>query len=123
MGELLNAKEIGKFLQVTPRTVKRWSKKHKWTVHKFSHKDVRYLKERGVKSLNLTTLEEVPKDPLENIEPLLTKTEVCDILKCSVHILNRLHDLGLLPKIQIVPRYVRYRRCDVLKLIERRTLW
>lgn len=123
MEELLNAKQIGKFLQVTPRTVKRWSKKHKWTVNKFSHKDVRYLKEEVVKSLNLTKLEEVPKDPLENIEPLMAKKEVCEVLKCSVYILDRLHNLGLLPKIQIFPRYVRYRRSDVLKLIERRTLW
>jgi excisionase family DNA binding protein len=53
---------------------------------------------------------------------LLTTKEVCEKLKCSVYIVDRMHKLGMLPKIKIGTKTVRYKVEDLDKLIERRRL-
>ena len=53
---------------------------------------------------------------------LLTKKEVCELLQVSTYTIDRLHKLGLLPRVQISSRTIRFRIEDLKKLIERRTL-
>ena len=53
---------------------------------------------------------------------LLTGKDVCRRLNISKRTLVNLHDKGVLPKIKISPRLIRYRLSDVESLIERRKL-
>lgn len=53
---------------------------------------------------------------------LLTGKDVCQRLNISKRTLVNLHDKGVLPKIKISPRLIRYRLSDVESLIERRKL-
>lgn len=55
-------------------------------------------------------------------DQLLAGKDVCRILKISKYTLLNLHQRGVLPKVKISPRLIRYRLSDVESLIERRTL-
>ena len=53
---------------------------------------------------------------------LLTKKEVCDKLQVSGDTVDKLHELGLLPRIQVTARTIRYKIEDLKRLIDRRLL-
>lgn len=53
---------------------------------------------------------------------LLTKKEVCAELQVCSQTVDKMHKLGLLPRIQITPKTIRYREEDLHRFIERRKL-
>ena len=56
------------------------------------------------------------------IDRFLTMKEVCKILNCCSDTVDKLHRIGLLPRIQITRKVIRYKESDLAKLIERRLL-
>jgi predicted site-specific integrase-resolvase len=53
---------------------------------------------------------------------LITKKEVCNLLSVCSETVERFHRDGLLPKVKLTSRTIRYDMKDVNRLIERRTL-
>jgi excisionase family DNA binding protein len=54
------------------------------------------------------------------MEELLRKEEVAEILKISPRTVWKWKHSGMLPFVEIAPRTYRYRRGDVLRMIERK---
>lgn len=56
------------------------------------------------------------------MKPLLKKKEVAEKLGVSIRSITKFEKAGLLPRIQISPRLIRYKPEAVDQLIQRRTL-
>lgn len=50
--------------------------------------------------------------------PLMTKRQVAELLQYSTRTIDRMVSAGLLPKLKLGKRSVRFRRRDVLPLLE-----
>ena len=57
------------------------------------------------------------------MKSLLKKKEVAEKLGISIRSISRFEKAGLLPRIQISPRLIRYNPEVVEKLIQRRTIY
>lgn len=61
------------------------------------------------------------KKTIKKIPKLLTLKEVCEILKCHSNTLRQWDKKGILPAIRIgVKRVMRYRKEDILKLLNQK---
>ncbi len=55
---------------------------------------------------------------IEEVDQLLTKQEVADWLRVDLNTVDRMRERGDLPTVKVGPRLVRFRRSDVLRLLE-----
>ncbi len=58
---------------------------------------------------------------IEEADQLLTKQEVADWLRVDLNTIDRMRERGDLPTVRVGPRLVRFRRADVLRLLEEGT--
>jgi excisionase family DNA binding protein len=59
-----------------------------------------------------------PGMELAKLEPMMRTKEVAEVLRVSTRTVIRMADQGLLKRVSIGPRMVRFRREDVLSLLE-----
>lgn len=58
---------------------------------------------------------------IDETDQLLTKQEVADWLRVDLNTIDRMRERGDLPTVRVGPRLVRFRRADVLRLLEEGT--
>ncbi len=58
---------------------------------------------------------------IDESDQLLTKQEVADWLRVDLNTVDRMRERGELPTVRVGQRLVRFRRSDVLRLLEEGT--
>jgi predicted DNA-binding transcriptional regulator AlpA len=55
----------------------------------------------------------------EDSNKLLTRAEVMKMLNCCKRTIRRLEVSGKLPRVQLTQRFIRYRKKDIMRLIDK----